>query len=135
MWWACVARDRWLCLGFGTPMRIIHSNNDVAVILPEDVAYELQDIPASIKRDYIPREIDVLSQYYVLLLKLSLALGRALDKSNVTKEAVPTIADVEILEGVFDRLYHESKELGRDRSFKSSMLVKLAAYHFDICYT
>jgi len=132
MWWACVARDSWLSLGYGKPLRINQTDNKVPLLSPNDILHEISKLPSHIQQAYIPEQIEVLCQYYIYLLELSLILGDLSTRSQ-TDQVLP-LAKVERLESNLARIDLESKDLASRNKWASTDIVELADYHFEVCY-
>ena len=76
IWWTCLVRDRWLSLSMGRPLRIQLEDCDTPMPTVGDITMEIESIPDSIARSYLPKDPQrKLAQLWVRLLKISVALG------------------------------------------------------------
>ncbi|CRG87289.1 Cutinase transcription factor 1 alpha [Talaromyces islandicus] len=77
LWWACVYRETWFSIGQGKPMRINFDDCDTE--MPTATNYELTaEIPHTVRTKYLPAEMNRLSQLWVDLLKLTVALAKVI---------------------------------------------------------
>ncbi|KAL4923009.1 Zn(II)2Cys6 transcription factor [Aspergillus undulatus] len=110
LWWSCVYRDGWLSLTLGRPLRINLLDCDVPMPSVPDVLSDMSGISPSVAASFVPGELSQLSEYWILLLRLSKSLGDVLTLSYRPRGTTPTISEVEAIEqelvtlGVPDRI-------------------------------
>lgn len=96
IWWSCYFRDAWLSLGMGRPMRINIDDCDTPMPSVDDFLGELTGVPAEVKDQYLPPNVDILARYWGNLLKLSLALGSVLTiHYKPPSKALASLSDIE----------------------------------------
>ena len=94
IWWTCFIRDCWLSLGQGRPMRIHPGFCDAPIPTVDDVASDLQNLPASIQNKYMPVDQVTLARLWVDLVKLSKVLGDVIHTSYRLRKSLPSIEEV-----------------------------------------
>lgn len=133
LWWSCVARDTWLSLGFGRPMRIKPSRTEVIMPTPEDILTEVKSLSLEVQQEFIPPEMEVLCRYFVHYLTLSHTLGCVLYRTS--ESILPLqLEELKVWEDEFSRLDHESTGIEGGNFHGLSKIVKIAVCHFDICF-
>lgn len=98
LWWSCVFRDRWLSLTMGRPLRINMDDCDTPFPSPDDLLYDTVGLQESIVRSYIPSDMGRLAKYWVMLISLSLELGKVLAMEYRTVRPKPSAREVGTLE-------------------------------------
>ncbi len=131
IWWACVARDCWLALGYGRPLRISQLDKMGRLLSLDDFLSDLKDLPTQLRECYIPTEIHTLFSYYVSLLELGLVLGYVL--IGRYSPQIP-LAKVEEWDAHLSKIDGQSKYIASQSEWTCTDVVKLAGYHFEICY-
>lgn len=74
LWWACVYRDAWYAVGQGKPMRIALADCNTEVPSVEDCKQMSHNIEEPLRAKYLPASLDLLSQLWVDLLRLTVVL-------------------------------------------------------------
>ena len=95
MWWSCFARDRWLSLAMGRPMRINLEDCETPMPCAEDVTKEVGLIPQSTKDKYLPTHTDRLACLWIQLLKISDILGTIIRIFYSTQRNKPNGTDMQ----------------------------------------
>lgn len=103
LWWTCFLRDRWLSLTLGRPLRIDLDDCDVAMPLVADILYDFENDPQSLFSAFIPDELPVLAEYWIMLIQLSRLIGSVLTLSYKTKRPKPSREQIETLEAEISR--------------------------------
>ncbi|RDW59085.1 hypothetical protein BP5796_12009 [Coleophoma crateriformis] len=134
LWWICKARDTWLSLGFGRPMRIKPSKSEVAMPTPEQIASELLSLPLEVQQEFIPTDIEVLCRHFVQFLAMSRVLGDVLYRTSES-ELPPSLDELHAWENEFASLDHKNVHTGAGNFEDFSTNVKIAICHYEICYT
>lgn len=98
LWWTCFLRDRWLSLTLGRPLRIDLDDCDVAMPSVVDICHDFKNIPESLYSTFIPDDLPVLAEYWIMLLQLSRLLGSVLTLSYKTVRPKPSREQIEALE-------------------------------------
>lgn len=98
LWWTCFLRDRWLSLTLGRPLRIDLDDCDVAMPSVADILYDFKNIPQSLFSAFIPDDLPVLAEYWIMLIQLSRLLGSVLTLSYKTVRPKPSREQIETLE-------------------------------------
>ncbi|KAF5855950.1 hypothetical protein ETB97_008154 [Aspergillus alliaceus] len=98
LWWTCVFRDRWLGLTLGRPLRINLDDSDLPMPVTADLLGEFDDIPEAGLTSYFPQDFPKLAEYWLILIELSLLLGKVLALKNKPVKARPPIHQIDALE-------------------------------------
>jgi hypothetical protein len=77
LWACCMFRDRWLSLTLGRPLRIRLSDCDMPFPNSHDVTVDLEMLPSELHA-YLPQDLVVMVEHWVLLIALSKLLGEIL---------------------------------------------------------
>ncbi|RHZ55475.1 hypothetical protein CDV55_102915 [Aspergillus turcosus] len=129
LWWSCFFRDRWLSLTLGRPLRINLLDCDLPMPSTADVLSDLSEVSPSVANLFIPEDLAQLSEYWILLLRLSKILGDALTLSYQPKRPNPTIEQVEAVESELLTL-----ELPHECGSEQSQWARFAVYHLQLHY-
>ncbi|KAF7166272.1 hypothetical protein CNMCM5623_000029 [Aspergillus felis] len=129
LWWSCFFRDRWLSLTLGRPLRINLLDCDLPMPSTADVLSDLSEVSPSVASLFIPEDLPQLSDYWILLLRLSKLLGDALTLSYQPKRPNPTIEQVEAMESELLIL-----EIPHEGGSEQSELARFAVYHLQLHY-
>ncbi|PKX97276.1 Zn(II)2Cys6 transcription factor [Aspergillus novofumigatus IBT 16806] len=129
LWWSCFFRDRWLSLTLGRPLRINLLDCDLPMPSTADVLSDLSEVSPSVASLFIPEDLAQLSEYWILLLRLSKILGDALTLSYQPKRPNPTIEQVEAIEAELLTL-----EIPHDCGTEQSEWARFAVYHLQLHY-
>ena len=78
MWASCLFRDRWLSLTLGRPLRIRLSDCDMPFPSSQDVLSDTNQLSVELLDEYIPRDLNIMIEHWVLLIRLSSILGEIL---------------------------------------------------------
>ncbi|PWY88639.1 hypothetical protein BO94DRAFT_515460 [Aspergillus sclerotioniger CBS 115572] len=98
LWWTCFFRDRWLSLTLGRPLRIDLDDCDVPMPSVADMLSDLIDVPESMFATFLPQDLSLLAEYWVLLINLSRLLGAVLTMNYKPIRPKPSQSQVEALE-------------------------------------
>jgi Fungal specific transcription factor domain len=98
IWWGCVFRDRWLSFGMGRPMRINIDDCDTPMPTAGDVEGNLNELSSIVRERYIPSDSLQLAHHWIVLLRLSKALGIILSVNYRPNGLQPTATEIERLE-------------------------------------
>ncbi|KAL4786961.1 fungal-specific transcription factor domain-containing protein [Aspergillus varians] len=98
LWWTCFLRDRWLSLTLGRPLRIDLDDCDVAMPAVADILYDFKNVPQSFFTAFVPDDLPLLAEYWILLIQLSRLLGSVLTLSYKTLRPKPSRQQIEALE-------------------------------------
>ncbi|KAJ6120369.1 fungal-specific transcription factor domain-containing protein [Penicillium sp. IBT 18751x] len=98
LWWSCVFRDRWLSLTMGRPLRINMDDCDTPFPSPDDLLYDIAGLQDPIFSSYIPSDMGRLAEYWVMLISLSLQLGKVLAMNYRTIRPKPSAHEIGALE-------------------------------------
>ena len=98
LWASCLFRDRWLSLTLGRPLRIRLSDCDMPFPTSEDVLSELETLPHELRDLYIPKDLKVMVEHWVVLIKLSKILGEILSLFYQQLGQRPTLLQFDTLE-------------------------------------
>ncbi|ETS75469.1 hypothetical protein PFICI_12413 [Pestalotiopsis fici W106-1] len=74
LWWACVYRDAWYAVGQGKPMRIAIADCNTEMPSVKDCEHMYDGVEETLRAKYLPDHMDLLSQLWVDLLKLTVVL-------------------------------------------------------------
>ncbi|OJJ08292.1 hypothetical protein ASPVEDRAFT_143719 [Aspergillus versicolor CBS 583.65] len=77
LWWTCFLRDRWLSLTLGRPLRIDLDDCDVAMPSVVDIYHDFKDIPESLYSAFIPDDLPVLAEYWIIQCDQSPRVNRS----------------------------------------------------------
>ncbi|KEY83016.1 transcription factor C6 [Aspergillus fumigatus] len=129
LWWSCFFRDRWLGLTLGRPLRINLLDCDLPMPSTADVMSDLSEVSPSVASLFIPEDLAQLSEYWILLLRLSKILGDALTLSYQPKRPNPTIEQVEAIESELLTL-----EIPHECASDQTECARFAVYHLQLHY-
>lgn len=129
LWWSCFFRDRWLGLTLGRPLRINLLDCDLPMPSTADVMSDLSEVSPSVASLFIPEDLAQLSEYWILLLRLSKILGDALTLSYQPKRPNPTIEQVEAIESELLTL-----EIPNECASDQTECARFAVYHLQLHY-
>ncbi|KAG2012664.1 hypothetical protein GB937_007013 [Aspergillus fischeri] len=129
LWWSCFFRDRWLGLTLGRPLRINLLDCDLPMPSTADVLSDLSEVSPSVASLFIPEDLAQLSEYWILLLRLSKILGDALTLSYQPKRPNPTAEQVEAIESELLTL-----EIPHECASDQSEWARFAVYHLQLHY-
>ena len=104
MWWTCFARDRWLSLAIGTPLRIDLDDATTSKTTTEDVMDELDDLSTQLRDRYLPQSASSLVQCWLNFVELSEVLGSIIQAFFRRKRAEPTILEIQTYEHQLARI-------------------------------
>lgn len=94
-----------------------------------DVLSDLSEVSPSVANLFIPEDLAQLSEYWILLLRLSKILGDALTLSYQPKRPNPTIEQVEAVESELLTL-----EIPHKCGSEQSQWARFAVYHLQLHY-
>ncbi|KAF3391515.1 hypothetical protein F1880_007907 [Penicillium rolfsii] len=98
LWWCCFFRDRWLGLTLGRPLRINRDDSDVPMPLVRDMLFDIESLGELGLADHLPSDMRRLSEYWVMLIEMSLHLGDVLVMNFQASRPKGTLEAVEMLE-------------------------------------
>lgn len=78
LWASCLFRDRWLSLTLGRPLRIRLGDCDMPFPVAKDVLCDLDSLSSELQVSYVPENLDVMIEHWILLINLSEMLGEIL---------------------------------------------------------
>jgi hypothetical protein len=131
IWWSCYFRDTWLSLGMGRPMRINIDDCDTPMPSVDDVLAEMIGVSATVKDQFLPEGAAQLTQYWVSLLELTVALGGVLATHyRPARRAMPTTSDIEANE----KEILKCVEVCQHNGVYSNRVVELHHYELQLYY-
>ncbi|KZM27311.1 DNA binding [Ascochyta rabiei] len=129
LWASCLFRDRWLSLTLGRPLRIRLSDCDMPFPVPQDVLHDLSMLPNALRAFYIPEDLSIMIEHWVLLIRLSRMLGEVLSLFYQQLGVRPTLLQ-------FDALESQLSGFALPEPFKTSPcpLAMFSYYHLQLHY-
>ena len=128
IWWQCVVRERWISMVKGRPLRVRLEDCDVAEATPEDLEYDLRQLPELVSSQYFPFNIKRISHLWAKQIKISVLLGDII-RQNMKSRALGPPQDQ--LERLLD-LEHSDWDIPELEPVHS--LERLCVYHVRLLY-
>lgn len=106
LWWSCYYRDAWIAYAFGRPMRLHLDDTDLELPQTADIMVDMKDLPAEIRGDYLPPDLEQLSSLWITLLHLSIKLEEVLILHYRPRRPPLSISQLELDNAEIMRLYN-----------------------------
>lgn len=88
-WWACFVRETWLAMAFGRPVRIIFEDCDEEFSTKSQVMDDLRGMSEHLRERYLPPEVDVLVEAWVILVSMCITLNQILTMHYRPRSKLP----------------------------------------------
>ncbi|KAM3513224.1 hypothetical protein MY11210_003090 [Beauveria gryllotalpidicola] len=97
IWWSLVVRDRWIAAAKGRPMRLRSDSHDLARPTRNDVLSELKQVNPEARSEFILEDVSILAGLWLRMVRVSDALGDALQLHHRVKGPEPSMEKVDQL--------------------------------------
>lgn len=89
MWWACFYRESWLAMGFGRPVRVHFEDCDEELPIKDDIMEDVKAMPDHLRQQYLPSDVNVLVESWVVLVRLGIILNEILTMHYRPRSRLP----------------------------------------------
>lgn len=89
IWWACFVRESWLAMSLGRPVRVHFEDCDEDLPTKAQVMDDLRGMPEHLRQRYLPRDVDILVESWVVLVSLVISLNQILTMHYRPRSKLP----------------------------------------------